>query len=88
MDYRQDEDEWVVLLAGRARLRVGETELELAAGDWLFLPAGLEHRLESTEPGSNWLAVFVPAATVEARPMNSAPCAGQRDDHADHEELA
>jgi cupin 2 domain-containing protein len=61
--YRQDEDEWVVLLAGRARLRVLHVVHELAAGDWIFLPAGIEHELLDTAPGSAWLAVYGPAAS-------------------------
>ena len=57
--YRQDEDEWVVLLTGSARLRIGGERIELTAGDWLLLPAGVDHELEQTEPGSRWLAVFL-----------------------------
>jgi len=57
VDYEQADDEWVVLLAGAATLVVAGETVELAAGDWLFLPAGLPHRLVATEPGSSWLAV-------------------------------
>jgi len=57
--YRQDDDEWVVLLAGSARLSLGGDRLELTAGDWVFIPAGLEHELEETAQGSRWLAVFL-----------------------------
>jgi cupin 2 domain-containing protein len=60
--YRQAQDEWVVLLSGSARLRVGGDELDLDGGDWLFLPADLEHELLSTTPGSRWLAVFLEPA--------------------------
>jgi cupin 2 domain-containing protein len=59
VDYRQDDDEWVVLLVGRATLVVGGEDVELNAGDWLFLPAGVEHRLVATAQGSSWLAVHV-----------------------------
>ena len=59
IDYRQEDDEWVVLLAGHAVLVVGGDDVELNAGDWLFLPAGVEHRLVATAPGSSWLAVHV-----------------------------
>ena len=59
VDYRQTDDEWVVLLAGRATLVIGGEDVELSAGDWLFLPAGVEHRLVATAPGSSWLAVHV-----------------------------
>lgn len=57
VDYDQDEDEWVVLLEGRATLVVSEETIELRAGEWLYLPAHTHHRLVETEPGSSWLAV-------------------------------
>jgi cupin 2 domain-containing protein len=58
VDYRQDEDEWVVLLAGAATLELRGERLELTPGDWLFLPAGVPHRLLATAAGSSWLAVY------------------------------
>jgi cupin 2 domain-containing protein len=57
--YLQEEHEWVALLAGGARLEVGGETLELAAGDWLYLPAGEPHTLLETERGSRWLAVRI-----------------------------
>jgi len=59
VDYRQEHDEWVVLLAGRATLVVDGERVELNAGDWLFLPALVEHTLVTTARGSSWLAVHV-----------------------------
>ena len=59
LDYRQEHDEWVVLLAGHATLVVGGEHVELNAGDWLFLPALVEHTLVTTASGSSWLAVHV-----------------------------
>jgi cupin 2 domain-containing protein len=58
-DYVQVEDEWVVLLAGRASLTVGGESIELRPGDWLYLPSGLPHTLVETAPGSSWLAVRI-----------------------------
>lgn len=58
-DYRQAHDEWVVVLEGSARLVVEDEDVEIGAGDWLFLPAGVEHRLVSTAPGSSWLALHL-----------------------------
>lgn len=60
--YDQSEDEWVLVASGFARLRL-ESEPQarsLAPGDWLFLPAGVRHRVEetSTQPPCVWLAVF------------------------------
>jgi cupin 2 domain-containing protein len=56
-DYDQDHDEWVVVLAGAARLEVDGITHDLGVGDWWLLPAGTRHRLVHTEPGTSWLAV-------------------------------
>ena len=58
--YDQDEHELVFVLQGSARLRL-ETELvELAAGDWINIPAHQKHRVEWTAPDQPtiWLAIF------------------------------
>jgi len=56
-DYLQDDDEWVVVLAGGAVLDVDGERRTLATGDWAFLPAGVPHAVIETEAGTNWLAV-------------------------------
>lgn len=60
--YDQEEDEWVVVLKGKAQLRFeGEDEpLELEPGDYLNIPAHQRHRVEWTAPDelTVWLAVF------------------------------
>jgi len=59
--YDQDENEFVVLLKGKARLLFegGET-LDLEAGDYLDIKAHVRHRVEwtSSEEEAVWLAVF------------------------------
>jgi cupin 2 domain-containing protein len=60
LDYRQELDEWVVVLCGGATLTVDDESVELTSGEWLFLPAGLRHRLVRTQPGTSWLAVHLP----------------------------
>jgi cupin 2 domain-containing protein len=59
--YDQDGDEFVLLVAGAANLRIeGEAEdRALAEGDWLFLPAHCRHRVTWTrqDPPTVWLAV-------------------------------
>lgn len=57
IDYRQDHDEWVVVLAGGALLAVGGVEHAMAPGDWCLLPAGSAHTLVRVDPGTSWLAV-------------------------------
>lgn len=55
----QAQDEWVVLLEGRADMTVDGESVALAAGDWLFLPAGTPHTVENTSHGALWLAVHL-----------------------------
>ena len=59
--YDQRRDEWVVLLAGRAGLRIEhQTDLlELKPGDYCLLPARCRHRVEWTDPDTDtiWLAL-------------------------------
>jgi cupin 2 domain-containing protein len=61
--YDQETDEFVLVVAGAARLRIeGEDrDRELAEGDWLLLPAHCRHRVAWTqsEPATIWLAVHV-----------------------------
>jgi cupin 2 domain-containing protein len=60
--YDQAEAEWVLLLAGAARLRFAdETEARLLGpGDWLDIAPHRRHRVDWTDPGcpTIWLAVF------------------------------
>ena len=61
--YDQDENEWVLLVAGRAELLLetaeGVQRVELAPGDHLLIPARQRHRVESTSSTEKtiWLAV-------------------------------
>jgi cupin 2 domain-containing protein len=60
--YDQEEDEWVAVLSGGARLAVeGDGVREMGPGDWAWLPAHLRHRVEWTDPEVEtvWLAVFI-----------------------------
>jgi cupin 2 domain-containing protein len=59
--YDQPDAEFVVLLAGAARLQFepGNVSLDLKPGDWIEIPAYTRHRVEWTqaEPPTVWLAV-------------------------------
>lgn len=59
--YDQEDDEWVILLKGRATLSFSDDEqvLELIPGDWLHIPAHRRHRVERTDPSQPtvWLAL-------------------------------
>ena len=62
--YDQVENEWVIVLAGSARLRfeAGAESVELGPGDYLNIPARVRHRVDRTDPERDtvWLAVFYP----------------------------
>lgn len=60
--YDQSRDEWVALLQGRATLRYEDGRVaELGPGDWLWIPAGVRHRVDATsaDPPCIWLAVHL-----------------------------
>jgi cupin 2 domain-containing protein len=59
--YDQEWAEWVIVLAGSARLLFAseETPREMKAGDYIHIPAHVRHRVEwtdDTQP-TTWLAV-------------------------------
>jgi cupin 2 domain-containing protein len=60
--YDQAESEFVLLMAGAARLRFEDesSDRELKPGDYLDIPAGRRHRVVWTDPEQTtvWLAVF------------------------------
>ena len=59
--YDQASDEWVVLLAGAARLRFEKPARvhEMLPGDYVNIPAHQRHRVEWTDPmrPTVWLAI-------------------------------
>jgi cupin 2 domain-containing protein len=61
--YDQPNDEWVLVVKGRAGLRLeGEAhDRELGEGDFVFLPAHCRHRVAWTqrEPPTVWLAIHI-----------------------------
>ncbi len=61
--YDQPQTEFVLLLAGSARLRIEDEPAarDLAPGDYLVLPAHCRHRVEQTSaaPPAVWLAVHM-----------------------------
>ncbi|MBK8637564.1 MAG: cupin domain-containing protein [Chromatiaceae bacterium] len=68
--YDQEQDEWVMLVEGRAVLEVAGRRVPLSPGDHLVIPAHTPHRVLEThpEPRCLWLAVhFYPATTASAR---------------------
>jgi cupin 2 domain-containing protein len=58
--YDQEENEWVLVVRGAARLRFEDTTVEMRPGDHIIIPARRRHRVEWTTPDEPtvWLAVF------------------------------
>ena len=59
--YDQSEDEWVMVIKGKARLELDDGQLiEMGPGDSIFLQAHQRHRVDWTTPDEPtlWLAVF------------------------------
>lgn len=58
--YDQVDDEWVLVLSGKARLVFENGEVvEMFPGDYVNIPAHKKHRVDWTDPGQStvWLAV-------------------------------
>ena len=58
--YDQDENEWVIVLKGAARLQFEDRMVELKPGDFVNIPAHRKHRVDWTTPDETtiWLAAF------------------------------
>ena len=58
--YDQDENEFVLLVQGAARLQFEDGTVEMKPGDWIIISAHRRHRVDWTTPDekSVWLAVF------------------------------
>lgn len=60
--YDQDEDEWVLLITGKATLTFEHgASHSMVAGDYLLIPAHCRHRVAFTSAVSPaiWLAIFI-----------------------------
>jgi len=58
-EYVQSQHEWVALLQGSAQLIVAGETVTLKSGDYLFLPAGTPHTVQSVSDGAVWLAIHL-----------------------------
>ena len=59
VEYIQNEDEWLVLLEGKATLRIEDKEKILTKGETLFIPAKVPHKVLKTNDGTVWLTVHI-----------------------------
>ncbi len=55
--YIQDEDEFVIVLEGSAKLRVEDDIKILQKGEFLYIPAKMPHEVLDIKNGTLWLAV-------------------------------
>ncbi|RRS31561.1 MAG: cupin [Epsilonproteobacteria bacterium (ex Lamellibrachia satsuma)] len=58
-EYIQDEDEWVVVLEGRATVSMQNKEIQLTKGDTLFIKAKTPHKVLKTLKDTLWLAIHI-----------------------------
>jgi cupin 2 domain-containing protein len=58
--YDQDENEWVILLQGSAKIEFEDVMIDLNSGDYLLIPSHKKHRVAETSATEKtiWLAVF------------------------------
>ena len=58
--YDQNENEWVLLIQGAARLKFEDEMVEMKPGDFINIPAHRKHRVDWTAPDeiTIWLAMF------------------------------
>ena len=59
IEYVQDEDEWVVVIEGKATLLLEDEEKVLKKGDTLFIPAKTSHMVLKIKDGTIWLAIHI-----------------------------
>lgn len=57
--YIQEHDEWVLVLSGKAKLKLENKEYTLDTGEYLFIPKDVKHWVTYTESPTIWLAVHL-----------------------------
>lgn len=57
--YDQEEDEWVMLVTGKAQIEFEERIENLQSGDTLFITSHERHRIVSTSDDAHWIALHV-----------------------------
>ena len=56
-EYYQKEDEFVILLEGKASLEIEGKKVTLNRGETLFIPAKTKHKVLTCQKGTLWLAI-------------------------------
>lgn len=70
------EDEAFYILEGEMSVRVGGQTIEARAGDYVYLPQGIEHSFEIRTPTVRGLFLITPAGLEEAFKRLSEPAQG------------
>lgn len=60
------QDEWMHIIAGDYRFRVGEATYAATAGDMIYLPRGVPHAFVQLSPAARMLVSYSPAGRMEA----------------------
>ena len=58
IEYCQEEDEFVILLEGKATLEIEGKKTTLNRGESLFIPAKTKHKVLTTQKGTLWIAIY------------------------------
>jgi cupin 2 domain-containing protein len=63
--YDQEEDEWVIVLTGSAKLQFKDRSVDMKPGDYIHIRAHQQHRVQWTTPDEPtvWLAIFFKGTT-------------------------
>jgi len=59
VEYKQEEDEWLFVIEGKATLFIENKEKVLTKGETLFIPAKVPHTIMKTSKGTVWLTVHI-----------------------------
>ena len=59
VEYVQEEDQWLIVLEGKATLLIENKEKVLTEGDTLFISSKTPHSVLNTQNGTVWLTVHI-----------------------------
>lgn len=65
--YHTDADEFFYVVSGKGTATIGKTSLPIEAGDFIFVPAGQDHRIKATEEVVLLVFLDRPGLDVEFR---------------------
>jgi cupin 2 domain-containing protein len=73
--FDQDQNEWVAVIQGAARLQFEDEVVEMNSGNWVNIAAHRRHRVEWTTPHepTTWLAVFFECDARLTSPLDPCP---------------